>query len=96
MNSIQGGKHNMANTVLTSFDTWKQFLHDRVQAAESIGISEEQISKLAFKIGDFLANKVDPENVQEKLLADLWSVADITEQKTIAKLMVKMVTDGKK
>lgn len=86
----------MANTVLTSFDTWKQFLHDRVQAAESIGLSEEQISKLAFKIGDFLANKIDPENPQERVLKDLWSVAEADEQKTIARLMVKMVSDGKK
>ncbi|RAV03587.1 DUF3243 domain-containing protein [Paenibacillus sp. YN15] len=86
----------MANTVLTSFDTWKQFLHDRVQAAESIGISEEQVSKLAYKIGDFLAANIDPENVQDRLLKDLWSVADTSEQKTLAKLMVKLVSDGKK
>lgn len=86
----------MANSVLTSFDTWKQFLHDRVEAAENIGLSEEQVSKLAFKIGDFLATKIDPENIQEKVLKDLWSVADKDEQKTIARLMVKMVSDGKK
>ncbi|MDF2927254.1 MAG: hypothetical protein K0R57_6168 [Paenibacillaceae bacterium] len=86
----------MANSVLTSFDTWKQFLHDRVEAAEHIGISEEQISKLAYKIGDFLATKINPENPQEKVLKDLWTVADTNEQKTIARLMVKMVTDGNK
>lgn len=86
----------MGTTVLTSFETWKQFLHDRVQAAESIGLSEEQISKLAFKIGDFLANKIEPENPQDKVLKDLWSVADTNEQKTIARLMVKLVSDGKK
>lgn len=86
----------MATTVLTNFDTWKQFLHDRVQAAENIGLSEEQVSKLAFKIGDFLANKIDPENPQERVLKDLWDVADQDEQKTIARLMVKMVSDGKK
>lgn len=86
----------MANTVLTNFDTWKQFLHDRVMAAESIGLSEEQISKLAYKIGDFLSNKIDPENPQERVLKDLWSVAESDEQKTIARLMVKMVSDGKK
>lgn len=86
----------MANTVLTSFDTWKNFLHDRVQAAENIGLSEDQISKLAYKIGDFLANKIDPENPQERVLKDLWDVADQNDQKTIAKLMVKMVSDGKK
>lgn len=86
----------MATTVLTSFETWKQFLHDRVQAAENIGLSDDQISKLAYKIGDFLSNKIDPENPQERVLKDLWDVADQDDQKTIAKLMVKMVSDGKK
>ncbi|WP_438448286.1 DUF3243 domain-containing protein [Gorillibacterium sp. sgz5001074] len=86
----------MANTVLTSFDTWKNFLHDRVQAAENIGLSDDQINKLAYKIGDFLSNKIDPENPQERVLKDLWDVADQNDQKTIAKLMVKMVSDGQK
>lgn len=86
----------MATTVLTNFEKWKQFLSNRVQAAENIGLSDEQINKLAYKIGDFLANKIDPENEQEKILNDLWAVADETEQKTIARLMVKLVSDGKK
>ena len=86
----------MATTVLTNFEKWKQFLSNRVQAAENIGLSEDQISKLAYKIGDFLAQKIDPENEQEKILADLWQVADENEQKTIARLMVKLVSDGQK
>jgi len=86
----------VATTVLTNFEKWKQFLSNRVQAAENIGLSDEQINKLAYKIGDFLANKIDPENEQEKILNDLWAVADETEQKTIARLMVKLVSDGKK
>lgn len=83
-------------TVLTSFEKWKQFLSDRVKAAENIGMSEEKISKLAFQIGDFLANKIDPENKEERVLKDLWDVADENERKTIARLMVKLVSDGKK
>lgn len=86
----------MSNTVLSSFDTWKQFLHDRVEAAENIGFSEEHISKLAYKIGDFLASRVEPETAQDQVLRDLWSVADENEQRTIARLMVKMVSDGNK
>jgi len=84
----------VATTVLTNFEKWKQFLSDRVKAAEHIGLSEEQISKLAKKIGDFLADQVEPQNEQERLLSDLWKVADEDEQKTIARLMVKMVSDG--
>lgn len=41
-------------TVLTSFDTWKKFLGDRVQQAEKMGMNEETINKLAYEIGDFL------------------------------------------
>lgn len=81
-------------TVLKSFDTWKQFLSDRVKAAENIGLSEETIAKLATQIGDFLAGKVDPENSEERVLKDLWDVADESEKKTIARLIVKLVSDG--
>ena len=49
-------------TVLTNFDNWKQFLSDRVEQAKKIGLSEESISKLAFEIGSFLDEKVDPKN----------------------------------
>lgn len=86
----------MATTVLSTFEKWKQFLSDRVNAAENIGMGEETISKLAFQIGEFLSNKVDPENTEERVLKDLWDVADETEKKTIARLMVKLVSDGKK
>lgn len=86
----------MATTVLTDFQRWKQFLSDRVQAAENIGMSEEQISQLAYKIGDFLSKKIDPENEQERILSDLWSAADVNEQKTLARIMVKLVSDGQK
>ncbi|CAH1197757.1 putative protein YflH [Paenibacillus plantiphilus] len=78
-------------TVLTNFETWKQFLADRVKQAENIGLSEETISKLAFEIGSFLDEKVDPKNEQERVLKELWDIGDEEEKKTIARLMVKLV-----
>lgn len=78
-------------TVLTNFETWKQFLADRVKQAENIGLNEETISKLAFEIGSFLDEKVDPKNEQERLLKELWDTGDEEEKKTIARLMVKLV-----
>jgi RAB protein geranylgeranyltransferase component A len=77
-------------TVLTKFDHWKQFLGDRVEAAKKIGLSEETISKLAFEIGEFLDQKVDPKNDEERVLKELWDVGDTEERKTIARLMVKL------
>jgi hypothetical protein len=78
-------------TVLTNFDTWKDFLKERVDQAKNIGLNEETISKLAFEIGSFLNEKVDPKNEQQRALKEIWDVGDEEERKTIARLMVKLV-----
>ncbi|MCS7461828.1 DUF3243 domain-containing protein [Paenibacillus doosanensis] len=78
-------------TALKVFDRWKEFLGDRVEQAQKSGMSEDTISKLAFQIGEFLSDKVDPENNEERILKDLWDVADESERKTMARLMVKLV-----
>ncbi|MFD2670035.1 DUF3243 domain-containing protein [Marinicrinis sediminis] len=79
------------STVLDVFDKWKEFLADRVNAAQKLGMSDEMISKLAYEIGQFLDEKVDPKNDQERLLKELWDVASEEERKTMARLMVKLV-----
>jgi len=78
------------STVLNSFDTWKKFLGERVTAAKNMGLNEETISKLAFEIGEFLDNKVDPKNDEERVLKELWDIGDESERKTIARMMVKL------
>ncbi|WP_282941922.1 DUF3243 domain-containing protein [Paenibacillus sp. RC67] len=78
-------------TALKVFERWKEFLGERVEQAHKSGMSEETISKLAFQIGEFLSDKVDPENNEERILKDLWDVADESERKTMARLMVKLV-----
>jgi hypothetical protein len=78
-------------SVLTSFDKWKQFLAERVNAAQNSGMNDETIVKLATDIGDFMSTKIDPENKEERLLKELWDAADEQERKTIARVMFKMV-----
>ncbi|AGA58156.1 MAG: DUF3243 domain-containing protein [Thermobacillus sp.] len=78
------------STVLTKFDHWKQFLGERVKSAKQMGLSEETISKLAFEIGEFLDEKVDPKNDEERVLKELWDVGDTEERKAIARMMVKL------
>lgn len=78
-------------TVLETFDKWKEFLTERVNQAQQAGMSEDTISKLAFQIGEFLEDKVDPKNGEERLLKELWDVGDEQERKTMARLMVKFV-----
>jgi len=89
-------KEGIPVSILSDFQEWKNFLSQRVNQAESIGMNQETINELAYQIGDYLAQGVDPENQQERLLKDLWSVANEEEQRTLAGLMVKMVNDGEK
>lgn len=79
------------STVLSNYDTWKNFLNDRVSQAKGMGMNEETIANLAYEIGSFLGEKVDPKNEQERAIKELWDVGDESERKTIAGLMVKLV-----
>ncbi|NIK68895.1 MULTISPECIES: DUF3243 domain-containing protein [unclassified Paenibacillus] len=79
------------SNVLSSFDNWKEFLSDRVAQAKNNGMSEETIKNLAYEIGSFLDEKVDPKNEQQRVLKQLWDAGDEHERKTVAGLMVKLV-----
>jgi len=78
-------------SVLDNFEQWKDFLGDRLQQAKQQGLNQEVISDVAYQIGDYLAKQVDPKTPEERLLSDLWSVADEREQHAIANMMVKLV-----
>lgn len=78
------------STVLKNFDTWKKFLGERVKHAEKAGFSEDAIANLAYEIGGFLEDKVDPQNDSNRALKELWDVGDESERKSIARLMVKL------
>jgi hypothetical protein len=55
-------------------------------------MSDETISKLAAQVGEYLADKIDPENNEERVLKELWDVADEQERQTLARCMVKLVS----
>jgi hypothetical protein len=78
-------------TVLHNFDEWKKFLQTRVDQASNLGMDQSTIHDLAYEIGDYLAKDVDPKNEQERLLKELWDVADENQQRVMAELMVKLV-----
>ncbi|MFE8699147.1 DUF3243 domain-containing protein [Cytobacillus sp. FJAT-54145] len=82
-------------SVLDNWEQWKDFLGDRLHQAQNEGMNKQVINDLAYQIGDYLAKQVDPKNEQERILADLWSVASPEEQHAIANMMVKLVqNDG--
>ena len=81
-------------SVLDNWKQWEDFLADRLHQAQNEGMSEGAISALALQIGDYLSGQVEPKNEQERILADLWSVADKEEQQAIANIMVKLVQNN--
>ncbi|WP_339063166.1 DUF3243 domain-containing protein [Tepidibacillus marianensis] len=78
-------------SVLENFQDWKQFLNERVDQAQSMGLENDTVSNLAYQIGDYLAAQVDPKNEQERLLKELWDHSNEEQQKTLAQVMVQLV-----
>ncbi|MFD1705945.1 DUF3243 domain-containing protein [Siminovitchia sediminis] len=81
-------------SVLDNWEQWKNFLGDRLDQAQQQGMSQDIINQMAHQVGDYLAQQVDPKNEQERVLADLWSVASEEEQQAIASVMVKLVENN--
>lgn len=81
-------------SILENWHQWKDFLGDRLDQAQEQGMNNQVINDIAFQVGDYLAKEVDPKNEQERVLADLWSVANEQEQRAIASIMVKLVQNN--
>lgn len=82
-------------SVLDNFETWKEFLANRLEEAERQGMSQETISNVAYEVGDYLSKSVDAKNEQEAVLKELWEAASKEEQQAIANTMVKLVQKSK-
>ncbi|MGB9804018.1 DUF3243 domain-containing protein [Desulfofundulus sp.] len=79
--------------VSTDWDNWKRFLGQAVEFAEELGISRDRIVNLAQQAGQVLADHVPPANPEQKVLKELWQVADQQEKQVIANLMTRLVSE---
>lgn len=78
-------------SVLDNFEQWKDFLAERLQAGQQSGMNRETVTNMAYQIGEYLAENVDPKNNEQRLLKELWDVSTEEEQKVLANIMVKLV-----
>lgn len=69
---------------------WKETLGKAVNVGEAVGLSDATINNIAEKVGNYLANNVEPQNNEEKLLKELWDNANQHDRHILAKLVVKM------
>lgn len=78
-------------SVLDNFETWKDFLSNRLEEAQNQGMSQRTISNVAYEVGDYLSKSVEAKNPEEAVLRELWNAASEEEQQAIANTMVKLV-----
>ncbi|RUL55191.1 MULTISPECIES: DUF3243 domain-containing protein [Lysinibacillus] len=81
--------------LLENWEKWTSFLGQQVQEAKEHGMSKKVIEKTAVQIGDYLAKNVDPKNEQERVLSDLWGVADSEEKHALANCIIKLVQNNR-
>jgi len=84
----------MGLNFLSDWDKWKRTLASAVDAGQKIGMEDETIDNIAFKISDFLADIVKPRNPQETLLQELWKVGSEDEKRALTKMVIKMVNNS--
>ena len=82
---------DLDNNTINNWDKWKKTLYNVVSVGETVGLSEDTISKLGLKVGEFLVSNVDPENPQQRLLNEFFEVANKEEKETLTKVIIKMV-----
>ncbi len=80
-------------------DSFKSVLVRAVGLAKGVGLSDDNVASVTARIGDFLSRFADPADREQRVLKELWDVATNEEQKTLARLIAKMIDEergGKK
>lgn len=77
--------------ILENWQNWTSFLSQNVTDAKESGIPKKMIQQAAVQMGEYLANNVEPQNEQERVLADIWSVASGDEKQALASCVIKLV-----
>jgi hypothetical protein len=90
-NTTTAQNNDAMHASFDDFSAWRDFLGKQVDRAQSVGMSDQQIDDVAFRLGAFLANKVDPKNYQQRLLKQMWDVSSKEDQRALSRIMVDLV-----
>lgn len=74
----------------SEWEDWKRTLAGAIDIGETVGLSDKSITRVAEKVGSYLAKNVAPRNPEEKLLKEMWNAAEGKDRETLAKIIVKM------
>ncbi|WP_226668348.1 DUF3243 domain-containing protein [Metabacillus litoralis] len=79
--------------ILANFESFKDYLGDKVHMGKKMGLTEEQLAIAAQKVGNFLSEHEQARNREEKLLQELWIVGSEEEQHMLSHMLVKLVKE---
>lgn len=88
---LQSMGEDKKDDILSSFETFKEYLGKKVEKGQMLGMNEEQLAKTAQKVADYLAAHEEPRNREEKLLQELWKVGNEEQQHQLAHMLVRLV-----
>ncbi|MDN4607691.1 DUF3243 domain-containing protein [Sporosarcina highlanderae] len=77
--------------ILENFNKFKQYLAEKVELGENMGLSEEKLAKTTEIVAGYLAKHENPRNREEKILMELWNSGTKEEQHTLSHMLLKMV-----
>ncbi|MFC5602225.1 DUF3243 domain-containing protein [Sporosarcina koreensis] len=87
-------KEETKDEILENFNQFKQYLAEKVELGENMGLSEEKLAKTTEIVANYLAKHENPRNREEKVLMELWNAGTKEEQHTLAHLLLKMVREA--
>ena len=76
---------------LGEWNQWKKMMGKAVNLGQSVGMSENTVDRIAYRVGNILTAAVDPENREQRVLQELWKAGDDDDRRVLAKMIVKMV-----
>nr|WP_051189205.1 DUF3243 domain-containing protein [Halalkalibacillus halophilus] len=83
-------KEEKKDELMENFQYFKDYLGDKVEKGEKLGMDDSSLTKYAKKIADYLAKNEVPRNREEYLLNEMWNVANEDERDKIAHVLVKL------
>lgn len=77
--------------ILENFNRFKQYLSEKVELGENMGLSDEKLAKTTELVANYLANHEEPRNREEKVLMELWKAGSKEQQHTLSHMLLEMV-----
>lgn len=98
MNMVKNKTMTVGGVHMNIHDDWKNLknkLGEAVEWGETLGLSEDTMSKMTLKMGNFLSSNKDPHNREEQVIKELWEAGDEDDRQALSKVFVKLARKEK-